>query len=168
MCINYSGNGFTSGPKLLHFEGRNWQNMTVSVDTINQNISESVSSFSLFAVFQRISTALPTLSLALLSNTLWPPNGKLVPIAASIAVSDVCDWHPSVVLVSINANEPLGSNDIQGANFGTNDRSFQLAASRSGSGQGRVYTVTYQVTDSLGHMTRASATVIVPHDQGKN
>ena len=42
------------------------------------------------------------------------------------------------------------------------DDTFQLRAERAGSGDGRVYTITYEVTDACGNSTLASATVNVP------
>lgn len=33
---------------------------------------------------------------------------------------------------------------------------------------GRVYTIEYRATDKSGNASTASATVTVPHDQGKN
>jgi len=44
---------------------------------------------------------------------------------------------------------------------------FQLRAERSGGGNGRVYTITYQVTDACGNSTVSTATVTVPHDKSK-
>jgi hypothetical protein len=44
---------------------------------------------------------------------------------------------------------------------------FQLRAERSGNGNGRIYTITYQVTDWAGNSALATATVTVPHDKGK-
>jgi len=42
------------------------------------------------------------------------------------------------------------------------DFHFELRAERSGVGTGRVYTITYLVTDACGNSTLASATVTVP------
>ena len=71
-------------------------------------------------------------------------------------------------LVSITSNEPdvapgAGDfpNDIQGATYGTDDRQFQLRAERVGAANGRVYTVTYRVTDFNGNSTLVSSTVAV-------
>jgi len=73
------------------------------------------------------------------------------------------------VLTSITSNEPdngLGdgdtANDIQGAAFGTADFSFLLRSERSGAGTGRIYTVTYTVTDGSGNTASDSATVTIP------
>jgi hypothetical protein len=42
---------------------------------------------------------------------------------------------------------------------------FELRAERSGVGTGRIYTITYLVTDGCGNSTSASATVTVPLSQ---
>ena len=48
-----------------------------------------------------------------------------------------------------------------------NDTTFQLRAERSGTGSGRIYTITCQATDAYGNSTVASVTVTVPHDKSK-
>ena len=47
------------------------------------------------------------------------------------------------------------------------DQSFELRAERWDEGEGRIYTITYRATDACGNSTEASATVTVPHDEGK-
>lgn len=42
-----------------------------------------------------------------------------------------------------------------------------LRAERSGTGQGRVYTLTYSARDAAGNTTQATAQVRVPRAQGK-
>lgn len=118
-----------------------------------------------------VDTTPPQLSLSVSPTTLWPPNHKLVTITATIVATDTCDASPAIRLVSITSNEPdngLGDGDtlmdIQGATFGTDDRQFQLRAERSGSGKGRVYTITYQAADASGNVTVRQATVTVPHN----
>ena len=95
-------------------------------------------------------------------------------VVATVTVSDNCDPNPSVRLISITSNEPesgfLGngdkSPDIAGAALGTDDRTFELRSERgTGNGStGRVYTVTYRVTDVSGNSVDRSATVTVPTD----
>lgn len=118
-------------------------------------------------------TTPPNLLVSLSPNSLWPPNHKMVDITANITVTDACDAHPTVKLVSISSNEPANSTgdgntspDIAGATFGTDDRSFQLRAERKGNGNGRVYTVTYSAEDASGNTAQQIATVTVAHDQG--
>ena len=110
----------------------------------------------------------PTLTVTLTPATLWPPNSKLMPIAATITVQDDYDPESEIKLESITASETLAGEDIQDAQFSTDDRSFSLAAKRDGDNQaGRIYTATYSATDASGNKSTASATVTVPHDQGK-
>ncbi len=117
-------------------------------------------------------TTPPQLSFTLSQTTLWPPDHKLALIRASITVSDICDATPTVRLVSITSNEPdngLGDGDtqgdIQGAVFGADDREFYLRSERSGTGAGRVYTVTYEARDASGNTTVRQAVVTVAHNQ---
>jgi len=119
-----------------------------------------------------VDTAPPVVSLAMSPDHLWPPNHKMKTVHAVLDIQD-CDPLTTVELVSVTSNEPdngLGdgdtSNDIAGADLGTDDRSVQVRAERSGTGSGRVYTFVYRVTDSSGNATEATATVKVPHDQG--
>jgi len=120
-----------------------------------------------------VDTTAPDLTVTLSPTVLWPPNHKLVPITATITVQDICDPDPTVQLISITSSEPangLGdgntSVDIQDASLGTDDRQFLLRAERSGSGAGRVYTITYKATDHSGNSTTRTATVTVPKSQG--
>jgi hypothetical protein len=113
----------------------------------------------------------PVLTLSLSPTVLWPPNHKLVPITATITVTDVCDPHPTVKLVSIKSSEPdngLGDGDTAGdiqAKIGTDARSFQLRAERKGGGPGRTYTVTYEARDASNNSSQSKATVFVPANQ---
>ena len=129
-----------------------------------------------------IDTTPPDISVTVSPDTLWPPNHKMVDIVANVTVSDICDAAPSVVLTNVTSNEPGDAkgkpwdsqdstsgdgstiNDIQGAEIGTGDYNFQLRAERAGKGDGRVYTITYTVTDASGNSASASTTVVVPHD----
>lgn len=113
-------------------------------------------------------TAPPILTVSLSPSMLWPPNGKLVSITAAITVRDDYDPEPEIKLESITETEMLAAGDIQDAQIGTDDRSFSLAAKRAGNNMaGHIYTVTYSATDASGNKATASATVTVPHDQGK-
>jgi ELWxxDGT repeat protein len=105
---------------------------------------------------------------------LWPPNHRMVQVEASMIATDNCG-SPIVLLTSITSNEPYNAvangdgdtiNDIQAADLGTPDFEFSLRAERSGSGDGRTYTVTYIAVDSAGNESSAQAMVEVPHDQG--
>ncbi len=124
---------------------------------------------------QILDVSAPTLSLSMSPSILWPaPNHKLEVVTANIVVHDNCDPNPKITLVSVTSNEPeagyigVGDRgpDIQGASIGTDDRSFSLRAERATFpfSTGRVYTITYQATDTSGNVSEATATVIVPRD----
>ena len=113
-------------------------------------------------------TTPPALSVSLTPATLWPPNGKSVPVTATLTVKDDYDPNPEIKLESITASEPPLAGDIADAQFGSDDRRFTLKARRAGENKsGRVYTVTYSATDASGNKATATAEVTVPHDQGK-
>ncbi|MGH7820443.1 MAG: HYR domain-containing protein [Candidatus Binatia bacterium] len=117
-------------------------------------------------------TTAPAIHVSLSPSVLWPPDHRLVPITASVTVSDLCDPAASFRLVSITSNEPadgLGDGvlapDVQGASFGTPDTSFAVRAERSGTGTGRVYTIVHRATDAAGNARDAIASVTVPLNQ---
>jgi hypothetical protein len=113
-------------------------------------------------------TRAPTLTLALGPTLLWPPNHQLTQVTASVQAVDRCDPAPSVTLVSISSSEPdsgRAGGDVQGADVGSDDRTFSLRAERAGNGPGRIYTVRYATTDAVGNRTEQAATVVVPHDR---
>lgn len=136
-------------------------------DIVNQSFSKNGT-----AVTKVLDIIPPKLSISVSPNTLWPPKHSLVPIVASVTVTDNCDPNPIVRLVSIASNEAdngLGdgdtANDIQDAVFGTDDRRFHLRSERAGIGIGRIYTITYEAQDASGNKTTQQATVSVPHNK---
>ncbi len=119
----------------------------------------------LTVTIESLDVTAPQLSVTLNPIKVWPPNGKMITIAATVSAKDDYDGEPEIKLESITANEPLGADDIADAQFGTDDRQFQLKADRLGEDrEGRVYTVTYSATDATGNKSTASATVTVSHD----
>lgn len=119
-----------------------------------------------------VDTTPPTITVELNRDALWPPNHKMVPIAATVTVTDVCDPHPTFVLTSITSNEPDNGtgdgnfpNDIQGADLNTADTDFLLRAERMGGGTGRIYTIIFTASDESGNTTPDTVYVRVPHDQ---
>jgi len=102
------------------------------------------------------------LGLSVTPDTLWPPDGKLVPVTVLVSSSDTCDPNPSCALTQITSDEPITAADAQI----TGPLTAQLAAKRLGSASGRLYTLTVQCTDASGNGATATATVSVSHDQG--
>ncbi len=161
VCISYAGVSFGGGtPRLFHFESDAWADVTTSVDVGAQVVCGSVSALSPFALFVNLP---PVLHVSASPSTIWPPNGRMVAIVVAVSASGA-GGTPAVKLVSITANEPLGTGDVQGAVVGSDDRTFLLRAARLGRGTGRAYTITYSATDTFGATTTATTEVVVPHD----
>lgn len=107
---------------------------------------------------------------------LWPPNHKYHTFSLSDFVSCMdnvdgeIDPDLSGRILSIYSDEP---EDINGNGDGSttddivilNDCSFKVLAERQGSGNGRVYGITFEIADQQGNLTQATFTLGVPHDQ---
>ena len=112
----------------------------------------------------------PMLEVTVTPDTLWPPDHRYVEVKATVIATDNFDPNPTVTLVSVTSNEPDdGEDDGNTINdiVILDDFTFNLRAERSGVGTGRVYTITYQVSDACGNMTEQSATVSVPLSLGR-
>jgi predicted extracellular nuclease len=112
----------------------------------------------------------PTLDVSVAPDMLWPPNHKYVEVTATVDASDNFDPSPTVTLVSVTSNEPdngLDDGDTPNDIVIVDDTTFQLRAERSGIGEGRIYTITYQATDACGNTTVTTATVTVPLSKGE-
>lgn len=111
----------------------------------------------------------PTLSVSVTPDTLWPVNHKYVEVQATVTAGDNFDPNPTISLVSVTSNEPDNGEDDGNTVDDiviVDDFNFLLRAERSGSGSGRVYTITYKATDACGNETVQSATVTVPLNRG--
>ena len=108
------------------------------------------------------------LSVSVFPDVMWPPNHKYADVETVVTVYDAVDPSPSLVFVSVTSNE---ADNGKGDGNTTNDivivgdTEFKLRAERSGTGQGRVYTITYKATDASGNSAEASVTVAVPHNK---
>ncbi len=103
-------------------------------------------------------------------NLLWPPNHTMVPVSVAVSAMDNCSATAECHIASVSSNEPingLGDGDTAPDWEITGNLRVNLRAERSGTGNGRVYTITVGCTDALGNSSTGTATVTVPHDQGK-
>ncbi|HEY3175837.1 MAG TPA: metallophosphoesterase family protein [Candidatus Polarisedimenticolia bacterium] len=123
-----------------------------------------------------VDTTPPEMALTVRPETLWPPNGRMVRVSASVAAQDLCG-DVEVVLESIASSDasesPVpqgrrGGPDIRGAGIGSFDLDFELRAERAGPETSRVYTITYTAADRSGNQAATSALVTVPHDRHRN
>jgi hypothetical protein len=114
----------------------------------------------------------PVITLATSNINLWPPNHQYHTYTAADfgATASGCggDLTSSIVIVSVHSDEaeenPGGGdgNTLNDIVIAANCKSVQLRAERDSNLNGRVYTITFRVTDSEGNTTTATATVSVP------
>jgi len=122
-----------------------------------------------------VTTGTPVINLSSTSATMWPPNHTYQTFNVSDFVSSAtggCDGQTdltsSVVIQKVSSDEP--EDNLAGADGTTlNDiviapdcKSVQLRRERDGNLNGRVYTITFKVTDSFGNSTTATVKVYVP------
>jgi hypothetical protein len=94
----------------------------------------------------------------------------MVPVTASATTWDNCTVAPVCKITAVSSNEPendLGDGDTTPDWRITGDHTVNLRAERSGTGAGRVYTVTGECKDTAGNSAPWSTTVTVPHNRGK-
>jgi hypothetical protein len=118
----------------------------------------------------------PVITLSTTNINVWPPNHAYQTFTASDfgATASGCDGNltSSIVIASVSSDEP--EDNLTGADGTTlndiviaaNCKSVQLRRERDADLNGRVYTITFKVTDSGGNTTTATATVSVPINQG--
>ena len=106
-------------------------------------------------------TTPPTISGASASpSSLWPPNNKMVDVTINYSTADACGGPVGCVL-SVSSNEG-GPADWQVIDA----HHVKLRATRNGTGNGRIYTITITCTDVSGNQSTSQVQVTVPHDQG--
>ncbi|MBO6620533.1 MAG: fibro-slime domain-containing protein [Balneola sp.] len=119
-------------------------------------------------------TTAPVISFNQETNSLWPPNHKMVLVATGITASDIVDGTTDVqvqVSSSEAANGKGDGNTDSDYEIRTNfDGSFDVyvRAERSGKGKnGRTYTITMTTGDIAGNSSSDSFQVSVAKSQGR-
>jgi hypothetical protein len=117
----------------------------------------------------------PVITLSTTTVSMWPPNHTYHTFNVSdfVASASGCDGDltSSVVIASVSSDEaednPAGAdgNTLNDIVIAANCKSVQLRAERDANLNGRVYTITFKVSDSQGNTTTATATVTVPVNQ---
>lgn len=117
---------------------------------------------------EAVDTTPPEVNVSVDPDIMWPPNHKYVEVETVVTVYDAVDPSPRLSLVSVTSNE---ADNGKGDGNTTNDivilgdTMFKLRAERSGTGEGRTYTMTYRATDASGNSAEASVTITVPHNK---
>jgi photosystem II stability/assembly factor-like uncharacterized protein len=98
---------------------------------------------------------------------LWPANHQMEMVTVNYTATDNCTVD---CVLTVTSNEPsngLGDGDTSPDWEVVDAHHVRLRAERSGTGTGRVYTITVTCTDSGGHTVVRTATVRVPRSMGK-
>lgn len=93
------------------------------------------------------------------------PNHKMVDVTVDYTVTDNTG---ATVTLEVTSNEPdngLGDGDTEGDIVVVDNRHVKLRAERSGTGSGRIYTITIIARDGYGNESRQQVTVSVPKSQ---
>jgi hypothetical protein len=94
---------------------------------------------------------------------IWPPNGRMMPIALR-GVNDPDGDAVTLRITHVAQDEPLSGPGPDATGLGTS--TARVRASRAGQGDGRVYHVSFEARDPGGASCLHTVTVCVPHDQG--
>jgi hypothetical protein len=103
-------------------------------------------------------------------SEIWPPNHKMIPVAISVTATDNCTALPQSEIVKVTCNEPVngpGDGNTDPDWLLTGKLSLNVRSERSGTGNGRVYTITVACMDAVGNSALKDVTVTVPKSKGK-
>lgn len=121
-----------------------------------------------------VNNGTPVITLSSTSATMWPPNHQYQTFNVTdfvASASSSCDSSVDindVVIQKVSSDEleenPAGAdgNTLNDILIAANCKSVQLRRERDGGLNGRVYTITFKVTDSFGNSTTATVKVSVP------
>lgn len=120
----------------------------------------------------------PVINLITNSATMWPPNHQYQTFNVSDFVSSATagcsggNITNSVVIQKVSSDEPEDNasggdgNTLNDIVIAANCKSVQLRRERDGGLNGRVYRITFKVTDSFGNTATATVKVSVPINNG--
>jgi len=97
--------------------------------------------------------------------SLWPPDLKFVQVATVTAMDALSGLVPGSFQVTGTSNEPSNKPEIVISPDGSGGYVVQLLADRSGTGTGRVYTLTATASDLAGNTATMNAPCTVPLNQ---
>jgi uncharacterized repeat protein (TIGR01451 family) len=121
-------------------------------------------------------TIAPTITLNGQTPSMWPPNHKYTTFQLTQFVTGASDSCATTLGINDVVIEKVTSDEIENGNgdgnttndivIAANCKSVQLRSEREGDSNGRVYTITFKVSDGF-NTTRVTAKVVVPHNPGQ-
>ena len=113
-------------------------------------------------------TTPPVTTLSTSLTSLWPPNGKMIPVTVSGTIRDAgCAITSSTYAVTDSYGQVQPSGAVTLGAGGAYSFTVLLQASRLGTDlDGRSYKVTVRASNNAGRTGSKVVNVIVPHDQG--
>jgi hypothetical protein len=97
-------------------------------------------------------------------GTAWPPNHKPVTVTVE-GVTDPDDDPVAITIDAIHQDEPVAASSCSVVGGIGTDRAT-VPVERDGSGDGRVYHISFHAADPFGGTCTGDVTLCVPHDQG--
>ena len=171
--VTFSGSAsdIVSGAVAVNFSPASGSTFPLGTTTVNATATDAAGNTATgsFTVTVRDTTAPVITSLAASPAVLWPPNHKMV----SVSVSGIATEAVSEVtgrILSVTSSEPdngLGDGDTAGDIVITSPGTVSLRAERAAQGNGRTYTILFEVRDAAGNASTRTTTVSVPKSQGK-
>lgn len=138
-------------------------------------VSDGTNSSSVTRTVNVVDTTAPTINLNGFLPSMWPPNHEYQTFQVTdfvASVSDSCEASlgvSSVVISQVTSDEPENGggdgNTLNDIVIAGDCKSVQLRAERANGGDGRVYTITFTVSDGSGNVGTAMAKVFVPQSQ---
>jgi hypothetical protein len=111
-------------------------------------------------------TEFPVVSAATVDKpSLWPPQHQMIPVTVDYTATDNCSV---TCTLSVASNEPingLGDGDMAPDWVIVDAHHLLLRSERSGTGSGRIYTITVTCVDPAGNTVTRTTTVKVPKNQ---
>jgi len=152
--------------------------LSIGNHTVTVTTTGSCSSATQTAILT-VTSSTPVINLITNSVSMWPPNHQYQTFNVTDFVSSAtggCDSSQnltsSVVIQKVSSDEPMDNpsggdgNTVNDIVIAPNCKSVQLRRERDGGLNGRVYTITFKVTDSFGNTATATVKVSVPINNG--